>query len=111
MVIPRSPDSYDLGECQCLHELCTRRQIYFDFDLTTSPSYQFNSLNFDFKKLSVISPLDHLNHYKRGTKVSSVCLLDPVPHTTSWPGSDIQYNYVNLSNRNISYSIVLEDAL
>ena len=42
---PRSPDIHDLSEWH---------RLYY------SPSYQFNSLNIDFKKISVRSVEDHL---------------------------------------------------
>ncbi len=50
---PRSPDIYDLSEYHRLYNLGRHTE-------EPSPSYQFNSLNFDSKKISVRSVEDHL---------------------------------------------------
>ena len=56
---PRCPDNHDMII------ICT---IWTDSSIKaahgckkSSPAYQLNSLNFDFKKISVRSPWDHLN--------------------------------------------------
>ncbi len=58
---PRSPDIHDLSECHHLYDL---RPLL----AAKSRSYQFNSLNFDSKKISVRSVEDHLNRYAGGKR-------------------------------------------
>ena len=49
---PRCPDIHDLSEWYHLYDLGSH--IY------SSPSFKFNSLNFDSEKISVITFWDHL---------------------------------------------------
>ncbi len=48
---PMCPDRHDLSECHHLYDLGRHK---------SSPSYKFNSLNFDSEKISVITVQDHL---------------------------------------------------
>ncbi len=43
----------------------------------SSPSYQFNSLNFDFKKISLRSPWDHLKTRKH-EKIDQYTLIQGI---------------------------------
>ncbi len=55
----RCPDSHDLSECHHLYDLGRHEAAHGC--QKSCPSYKFNRLNFDSEKISVTTPLDHLN--------------------------------------------------